>query len=77
MNKNITHHIWKGKQIDIREDRYVSATDMARSENQRLDAFLKYSETQKYLKVLSKWCNIPIDKNNCISTECGNTIQKN
>lgn len=53
---------WNGKQIHIREDRYVSATDMAKATGKRLQKFLEYSETQEYLQVLSKRCNIPINK---------------
>lgn len=53
---------WNGKKIHIRPDRYVNATDMAKSEKKQLSNFLKSPETQKYLKVLSKKCNIPISK---------------
>lgn len=48
--------------IRVREDGYVCATDMAKATGKRLQKFLEYSETQEYLQVLSKRCNIPINK---------------
>ena len=54
---------WNGKQIHIREDRYVSATDMTKATQRRFVEFLELKNTQEYLRALSKRCNIPIDKN--------------
>lgn len=56
---------WNGKKIHIRPDRYVSATDMTKATQRRFVEFLELKNTQEYLRVLSKRCNIPIDKNDC------------
>jgi len=51
---------WNDTQIRIREDRYVSLTDMAQACGKRVNDFLRLKQTQSYLDALSNKTGIPV-----------------
>lgn len=67
---------WNGKKIHIRDDRYVNATDMAKATGKVLKRFYDSEETQRYLLILSKRCNVPVSKDLALSEKKDNTIYR-
>jgi hypothetical protein len=51
---------WNGRIIRVREDRYVSLTDMAQASGNRVDNWFRLNGTTNYLSALSKATGLPV-----------------
>lgn len=53
---------WNGRQIRIRDDRYVSLTDMAQAAGKLFADWNRQKSAKSYLQALSRSMGIPIDQ---------------